>query len=870
MTYSIPSLTVADPKTWIQILLLTTFLLVLTACGGGGSENTIYEGVDLEQSEDTGAAPAYAGPAAATDDIFRFQNAFFNEYRQTNRCGQCHTQGGQAPQFVRSDDVNLAYSQALSVVDILNPSNSAIVTKMASGHHCWSSSRAICVTEMRRSIESWVNASGSSTTEIELRAPTDREISVSKQLPVSGAQDYSSAVSAFSSTLYPLFSELNCSSCHRSDAGTPQQPYFASDDLNEAYDAARSKIDIDDAVLNRNVGDALSRLVVRLASEFHNCGANCATGADDMLTQIQALESAIPDPVAVPITWVTSKAQVLESNGILSSGGGRIDEGAIARWDFAEGADFIAGDSSGVDPKLQLQLTGNVSWVGGNGVQIGAGGRLQGITATSVKLAQRIKASGAYSVEAWLAPANVTQEGPARIISYSSNNDERNFTLGQTLYNYDFLHRSETTDANGEPALSTADDDELLQATLQHVVITFDPVSGRKIYVNGTDAGVEDSVAGGSLAGWDDNYLLILGNETSGEHQWEGIIRFAAIYDRALTEAEIQTNFDAGVGEKYYLLFNVTELVEIDDDFASYIVFETSVYDSYSYLFGQPFLYRIAQNSVASDAGQDSYSNIPLAGMRIGVNGKEPTVGQAWANMDLSLESGLYGENGQPLSAIGSILALEAGSNADEFFLTFERIGNFSDVRVAATVSPTAPTIGEQEPTIGLRNFAEVNATMSVITGVPITNSEVVNTYNTVRQQLPTSTAIEGFLSAHQMAVAQMAIEYCSELVNDVTLRDTFFPEFGVNFDLDIASAFDTEAKRNQIVLPLYYRVLGFNLASQPDQAAVTTELNNLIQNLMNNHLTDSNSNNDGAADTRNIVKATCAATLGSAAMLIQ
>ena len=38
--------------------------------------------------------------------------------------------------------------------------------------------------------------------------------------------------------------------------------------------------------------------------------------------------------------------------------------------------------------------------------------------------------SGEYSIEAWVVPANVTQEGPARIISYSAGDSNRNFTLG--------------------------------------------------------------------------------------------------------------------------------------------------------------------------------------------------------------------------------------------------------------------------------------------------------------------------------------------------------------------------------------------------------------------------------------------------------
>ena len=55
-------------------------------------------------------------------------------------------------------------------------------------------------------------------------------------------------------------------------------------------------------------------------------------------------------------------------------------------------------------------------------------------------------------IETWVAPANVSQEGPARIVSYSGGTTLRNFTLGQTQYNYDFLNRNVNSDANGDPA----------------------------------------------------------------------------------------------------------------------------------------------------------------------------------------------------------------------------------------------------------------------------------------------------------------------------------------------------------------------------------------------------------------------------------
>ena len=43
---------------------------------------------------------------------------------------------------------------------------------------------------------------------------------------------------------------------------------------------------------------------------------------------------------------------------------------------------------------------------------------------------------------------------------------------------------------------------------------------------------------------------------------------------------------EVGVGEKYYLLFNISDHINVPD---AYIVFEVSQYDSYAYLFDEPF-----------------------------------------------------------------------------------------------------------------------------------------------------------------------------------------------------------------------------------------------------------------------------------------
>jgi len=177
--------------------------------------------------------------------------------------------------------------------------------------------------------------------------------------------------------------------------------------------------------------------------------------------------------------------------------------------------------------------------------------------------------------------------------------------------------------------------------------------------------------------------------------------------------------------------------------------------------------------------------------------------------------------------------------------------------------SPPAPADDEPASEIGLKTFDEINVSMSALTGVSKTDTNVSATFNTVKQQLPTVESISGFLSAHQMAITQLAIKYCDALVEDTTLRASFFPSFV--FTTNANTAFNTAGK-DLIINPLLEKLVGNNLDSQPSDSAVSTELSNLIDTL-----TTCSAGNSCASDrTETVVKATCAAVLGSAITLVQ
>lgn len=802
---------------------------LLTACGGGNTEV-----IQTPAPAPIDSAPiTYSGPVAATADVQQFKLALWDNISSKERCGACHIQDQQSPAFARNDDVNLAYSAANSLVNFNSPQDSTLVTKVAGGHNCWLSSDAACADIMTTWISNWANIENTAN-KIVLEAPVVKEPGANKNFPQSSA--------LFSTTLHPMLSTY-CANCHTSSATVPISPYFASADIDEAYEASKVRIDLDSPNNSRFVG--------RLRNEFHNCWSDCSNDADALVEAISAFSAGIAI-TQLDSDLVNSKALRL-FEGTLATGGGRFEKDVIAKWEFKSGVGNTAFDTSGVEPAINLSINGDFTWISGWGIQL-VNAKAQGSTSSSKKLHDLIRATGEFAIEAWLVPANVTQEGPARIVTYSGGAQNRNFTLGQTLYNYDFMLRTSHTDSDGQPALSTSDADEDLQASLQHVVVNYDPVNGRRIFVNGIDTGDSDSVAVGDLNNWDASFAFALGSEVSSELAWAGSIRMVAIHNRVLSPEQISQNFSVGIGQKFFLLFDVSQWL---DAAQSYVVLESSLYDNYSYLFSEPFFITLNDNMPTD--------NITIQGMRIGINGREAAVGQVFQNLDIHIQPDKYvaGE-GQALSRLGTIIALEKGADNDEFFLTFETLGTHSHVVVEAL--PPAASAGVDLPAqadIGLRDFAEINATMAALTGVAQSNEAVKTTFEKLKQQLPSVTQIDSFLAANQMAITQLAIKYCDQLVETESLRSAFFS--GFDFSQPASSAFSSQDK-NRIFTPLHDGFLGQNLADQPETSAVIAELDQLTATLTqcgNEKVCDANY-------TRTVVKALCAATLGSAVVTLQ
>jgi len=905
---------------WLGFLLAGAVLL--SGCGGGA-------GTTSNSNNQQQQVVTYTGPAAADADIRQFQTAIWENLRSNTRCGSCHDPASttaQAPYFARNDDVNLAYYALMDSTSTatppasLNATNSSpfvdraqtdqsfLVTK-ALNHNCWlgASEGSVCSDIMNAYIDGWVGASGGGSTKtIQLTAPAIlADPGSSKNYPTNdtvGVTNFTTLPTSAAS-LHTLLN-THCSGCHVSSSRTPQAPFFAESDPAVAYAElkASKKIDLD--------SPKDSRIVIRLKEESHNCWTpnDCASDAQELQDAVTAFAGNLT-ATAIASDLIFSKALKL-SDAIVAAGGDRYQNNAIALYEFKRMTGTTAYDTSGASPELNLSLSGlpgEVTWVRGYGLEFKGSGKAQGSVVNSRKLYNSIKDIGEYSIEAWVVPGNVTQEGPAHIISYMGTGTNRNFTLGQTLYEYDMLNRSNTTVGDGQPATSTSN--ETLQATLQHVVVTVDPVNGKQIYVNGNRV-VQDTSGAGTLVNWDSDFAFVLGNNQGRSEPWTGKLRLVAIHNRAMTQTQITQNFTAGVGAKFFMLFSVrdhtcpgnTDPAQCSD----FIMFEVSEFDNYGYLFTNPVFVRLTNDALAAD--------VRISGMRIGINGQEANVGQSYRNIDVTVSTTDDIQGGVPLSTLGTVIPSQKGAAGDEFFLTFERLialsthdyteagatGVLVDATEAGLVAK--PDVSD----MGVRTFDKINSSMAEMTTVdPYTAMITVNDssgnpvtvrvsdlYTNLKQQLPAVEAMNGFLSAHQMGIAQLSIAYCEALVEDSSKRGVYFSGFNFNAGVDVAfnTAGGDSAEKNLIVNALFDKMLGLQGSGTALNSALslaqfkaetigpsTVNANNLFDRLYNgcqtNLRSDLTPRNPACVQddsrTRATVKAMCASALGSAAMLI-
>lgn len=219
-----------------------------------------------------------------------------------------------------------------------------------------------------------------------------------------------------------------------------------------------------------------------------------------------------------------------------------VTDGLQALYTFEEGSGSVVRDRSnrGEPLDLKIEKESAVKW-SDSGLTVSAPTWIAA-TKSPKRLIDAAKKSNAFTLEAWVTPAEKNQTGPARILTLSSGPSLRNFTLGQDRDRFDVRFRSSKNDGNGMPSLSSPDG--AVKTEMMHVIHTRDAAGKVKLYVNGEEKASGE--AGGDLSNRDDSFRFGLANETTNDRPWRGVFHRIAIYSRALNADEVRRNHAAG------------------------------------------------------------------------------------------------------------------------------------------------------------------------------------------------------------------------------------------------------------------------------------------------------------------------------------
>jgi hypothetical protein len=217
---------------------------------------------------------------------------------------------------------------------------------------------------------------------------------------------------------------------------------------------------------------------------------------------------------------------------------------------FDEGDGAVVRDQSGREPAFDLTIAapGNVDWQPGSLI-------LDAPTLISrpdppSRLIDDLQRSNAVTVEAWIHPADAVVDGPRRILTLSEGTDGQTLVMGQggdvpTDFRDVYLLRLRTTDVQhiqGKPAIET--DLGTARTVLTHLVYVREASGQVRAYIDG--AKVLETFRGGDFSVWNTSHRLGIGNERTGDRQFRGVLHLIAVYDRALSDAEVAQNLAAG------------------------------------------------------------------------------------------------------------------------------------------------------------------------------------------------------------------------------------------------------------------------------------------------------------------------------------
>lgn len=682
-----------------------------------------------------------------------------------------------------------------------------------------------------------------SITDNDMAAPTP---------PPAGGGGAVDELTAFRETLYNnILRNANtgrCLNCHRPNGNVLRiSPFHSHDDPAQALQIIKA------SGLVNLTNPSASRLVDKVAGGHQSWSGASLNDADAIEAQIvawvQRMQPAAggggtptPPPVNQGNRIISSAMSVSEGQEV--EGTARYMQNQIAFYDFKKGADEkIIYDRSNVAPAMNLEISGDIKWAGGQGItcnQDATNGRATASATASRKLHSRITATDQYTLEAWISSTDPDQDGPTRIMTYSIDSQNRNFTMGQAKEYFSFRNRNAETSNNGTPEHEPQVKFISSRPVNHHVVMVYDGRE-RKIYVNGALVDVKDpraAAANRNLDGWNDNYRFGFCNEIQNNvvRAFKGSIYMAAVFDRALTSAQIMQNYQAGFTKKLALEFDISSHTNAGAKLQA----QVEVQGSYL-IFSEPQFKGLT-------------APVNVSGIEFTVNGQRGLGAQSYAFLDIASAS-----NGQVLSDVSALIVAD-NVGTDKIGLNFAELAGKANIQAQAQFPYEGNSVTVESPELtdvsAIKLFSEINQTFANITGVAPSTQIVRDLYQELKTGLPTDQGIDTFSSSQQINIVKLGYEYCKLMISNSSLRSGFYGSISTNQN---ASQVFNSATRMQVSNAIIDKAIGRDIAGQPTSTEVTQNIDSLISELISQGKT-----------TDEVLTGACVVGLGNMSVLVK
>lgn len=243
-------------------------------------------------------------------------------------------------------------------------------------------------------------------------------------------------------------------------------------------------------------------------------------------------------------SWAPTRVVLLAVLCLSAARAERATAGLQALYTFDEGEGDVVHDRSGHDDPLDLRIgrLAAVAWEPG-ALTVRQPVRIAG-AGPAGRLVAACRQSQAITIEAWVAPADRQQLGPARLVAISTDPLRANAMLGQRASGWEARVRTSATGPNGSESATVGEPAVTVEPELVHVVYTRSADEQARLFVNG--AQVHAQTIPGDFSNWDPSYRIGVANEIEADRPWRGELHLVALYGQALGNAQVVEHYRTG------------------------------------------------------------------------------------------------------------------------------------------------------------------------------------------------------------------------------------------------------------------------------------------------------------------------------------